>query len=99
MTAPSVARTWRDEAACARFDPEDFDPKNSHVARQAQAVCATCPVRRECLIEALAEEATTQFGPWLIRGGLTPKTRRDLTPRQRTDLIRDLTNDLKENPS
>lgn len=97
MTAPAVDRTWRDDAACARFDPEDWDPVNAAAARPAQAVCAACPVRRECLLEALTDESRTKYGPWLIRGGFTPKTRRDLTPRQRQDLIRDLTNDLKEN--
>lgn len=98
MTAPPLDGTWRDTAACARFNPEDFDPRNPAVAHQAQQVCATCPVRRECLLDALTEEARTKYGPWLIRGGLTPKTRKNLTRAQRTDLIRELTNELKENP-
>lgn len=99
MTAPVDVEAWWHSAACARFDPRSFDPPNVHVARQAKAVCATCPVKRDCLLEALTEENNTKFGPWLIRGGMTPTDRKNLTPRMRTDLIQHLTNDLKENPS
>lgn len=98
MTAPAVDRTWRDDAACVGHNPGLWDPANKHTAAPARRICADCPVRRHCLLEALTEETDTTFGPWLIRGGMPPKDRKKLTPRERQDLIRTLTNELKENP-
>ena len=53
-------RNWRTAAACLDVDPELFFPTaesgpvhDTQVAA-AQAVCAGCPVRAECLTEALA---------------------------------------------
>lgn len=99
MTAPVVDPTWRDDAACAGHDPGLWDPANKHTAVPARRICSNCPALRQCLLEALTEENNTKFGPWLIRGGMTPTDRKNLTPRMRTDLIQHLTNDLKENPS
>jgi len=41
---------WRQEAACRGMDPELWYPTRVqlHRLRQAQAVCAGCPVQREC---------------------------------------------------
>ena len=45
--------------------------------RKAIAICDTCPVKRECLADAMQSEAgeTTRTG---IRGGLTPPARKRL---------------------
>lgn len=68
--------TWRDEAACVG-QSADFvkvgshrrDPSYDH----ALTVCARCPVRTECLAEALAlPHEATAFAVW---GGLTPRQR------------------------
>src|SRR6266540_1660977 len=60
---------WRDRAACVApaIDPELFFP--------AKRVCARCPVRVECLADALACMPTHDDG---IRGGLTLTERRAL---------------------
>jgi WhiB family redox-sensing transcriptional regulator len=69
---------WRYDAACQNADPELFAPISEVGAslpgiKAAKAICATCPVRRDCLANALA---TGQ--PGVIRGGLTEGERRKL---------------------
>ncbi|HEX7107560.1 MAG TPA: WhiB family transcriptional regulator [Acidothermaceae bacterium] len=69
---------WRDDAACRDEDPELFFPIGHGPAAQAQiaaakAVCARCPVVRECLAWAL--ENGQDAGVW---GGLTEEERRAL---------------------
>lgn len=69
---------WRDRAACRGVDSELFFPtaesgpvRTTQVAA-AKAVCARCPVRGECLDEALARI------PYGVAGGLTEHERRTL---------------------
>ncbi len=69
---------WRDKAACRDEDPELFFPIGNGPAAQAQiarakAVCARCPVVRECLAWAL--ETGQDAGVW---GGHTEEERRQL---------------------
>lgn len=71
-----MTRDWRFRAACREVDPELFFPPpaagpsyDAQVAK-AKAVCAGCPVRAECLDEALRRI------PDGICGGLTPEERR-----------------------
>jgi WhiB family redox-sensing transcriptional regulator len=45
--------------------------------REARAVCTTCPVRLECLAEAL--DNRLDFGVW---GGMTERERRALRRRR-----------------
>lgn len=82
MSAPKAgADFWRQDAACAGKDPELFFPprSNSIAAHQAQAVCKTCPVQRQCL--AWAVETRVEFGVW---GGTTEASRRrmGIKPKQ-----------------
>jgi WhiB family transcriptional regulator, redox-sensing transcriptional regulator len=65
--------TWMREANCATTDPELFFPDSRSPANEAKEICASCPVRPECLEYALA--AAEEFGVW---GGLTEKERRKL---------------------
>lgn len=55
---------WRQDAACASpdVDPEIFFPERSGRAREARKICAGCPVKVECLTEAL--ENREQHGIW-----------------------------------
>src|SRR5690349_20507897 len=75
---PVTGRDWRAHAACRGTEPELFFPATeSGPARAAQvaaakAVCARCPVREQCLAEALARI------PYGIAGGLTEYERRRL---------------------
>jgi hypothetical protein len=75
---PHEQREWRSRAACRTEPPELFFPTaESGPARAAQvaaakAVCARCPVRQDCLVEALRRI------PYGICGGLTEHERRRL---------------------
>jgi len=84
MTIDQVSgRGWRDAAACRGTDPEVFFPTAEDVPSYeaqvavAKRVCASCPVRSECLTEALVRI------PDGVAGGMTPEERRDLTPARR----------------
>ncbi len=78
-------KAWRERAACRDVEPETFFPtattgpaRDAQVA-EAKAVCARCPVRAECLTEALARI------PYGIAGGLTEDERRKLRSTARTE--------------
>ena len=68
--------SWRREAACRDLDTDVFFPLTDEEAGPAKAVCATCPVREECLEFALATRQND--GVW---GGLTETERRRLRRR------------------
>lgn len=68
---------WRESAECFGYDPEMFFPEpemiKSRTTAMAQAaidICNVCPVRQQCLRNAVAEDI--RFGIW---GGLTSKQR------------------------
>lgn len=74
---------WQELAACTLGTAELFYPPDGEMAekrrrreRAAQAICAVCPVRLECLQEALDKEE--RFGIW---GGMTESTRNALLKR------------------
>lgn len=77
---------WQTKAECRDltelFINRDRDAEGLAMARE---ICATCPVRTECLASAMVEEgnddATRRAG---IRGGLTPTERGQLSRRIRT---------------
>lgn len=64
-------RAWMLEAKCLDADPEAFFPEKGGSTREAKRICATCPVRNECLDHALANDE--RFGIW---GGLSERERR-----------------------
>lgn len=72
---------WQLQAACRGAGAELFFPTRAPRLQEkvstAKAICATCPVRKECLEYALYELPNEQrhFGIW---GGLTEKERRKL---------------------
>lgn len=59
-----MSRNWQARAVCRDHDPELFypDPSDTVTARQAKAVCATCPVRAEC--RAAASARREPYGIW-----------------------------------
>ena len=73
-----MQQTWRQQAACRGLDTEIFFPVSDPDADAAKDVCATCPVRGECLEWALATRQ--EDGVW---GGLTDNERRRLRRRRR----------------
>ncbi len=74
---PLSDRRWTDQAVCAQVDPEIFFPPRGDMGFPAKRVCARCPVRAECLAEAL--ETDDRFG---VRGGLSERQRRALRGRK-----------------
>jgi WhiB family redox-sensing transcriptional regulator len=64
---------WYKEALCAQTDPEAFFPEKGGSTREAKKVCLNCPVRSDCLSEALRNDE--KFG---VFGGLTERERRKI---------------------
>lgn len=71
--ASEAGANWVSRAACAGADPDLFHPQRGMPTSDAKAVCATCPVRTECL--AWAVRTHQKFGIW---GGLSERERRRL---------------------
>ena len=77
LAAPiSEERPWMVFGACRDADPDLFFPSNKEQAKAAVAICATCPVRLDCLDYAL--DARERFGIW---GGTNEKQRRRMLRR------------------
>lgn len=83
-----VATSWTDQAACAAHpDPLWTEPSTiGHPRRRAEdsrarrrlavAICAGCPVRVPCLVDALGEDVPGHTaGPYPVRGGFTAAER------------------------
>lgn len=64
---------WYADALCAETDPQIFFPEAGGSTRAAKKVCASCPVRVECLEYALAHKDA--FGIW---GGVSERDRRKI---------------------
>lgn len=74
-----LAAEWRAHAACAGFDDVMFPDSNPAAIEHAREICAPCPVRAECLADAMATEGgATARDRYGIRAGLTGKERRAL---------------------
>lgn len=67
---------WRLRAACRDGDPDRLFVRGA-AQREAKVVCLGCPVRTECLAEAL--DNRIEFGVW---GGMTERERRALLRRR-----------------
>lgn len=70
---------WRRKARCRGMDPGFFYPdhgRGDQIA-EAKAVCHECPVRSECLEQAL--ELDEQYGIW---GGMSVKERKEEKARR-----------------
>ena len=62
--------TWAAHALCAGQEPDALFVQGA-AQRQVRTRCFSCPVRLECLADALQSEAN--YGVW---GGLTERERR-----------------------
>lgn len=67
---------WSEDAACRSADPDELFADSKRQNR-AKGVCTGCPVRIECLVEAL--DNRVEFGVW---GGMTERERRALLRRR-----------------
>ncbi|WP_082581201.1 WhiB family transcriptional regulator [Leifsonia sp. Root227] len=64
---------WEEHAACKNRDTElFFQPLGTSETEKAKRVCATCPVKRQCLTDALQYSDSEDFG---VLGGLDEKQR------------------------
>jgi WhiB family redox-sensing transcriptional regulator len=63
--------TWTAQAACRGTDTEIFFPVTPDEEAEALSICATCPVRAQCLDDAIRNREI--YGIW---GGTTPEQRR-----------------------
>jgi WhiB family redox-sensing transcriptional regulator len=73
-TAPEMAwvEDWTIAAGCRGMDPDELFVQGA-AQNRAKVVCATCPVRTECLADAL--DNRVEYGVW---GGMTERERRAL---------------------
>ena len=72
MSADHPASDWRWQAVCASVEPKDIWYSTDLADMiSARAICADCPVRRQCLTAGLHDE----HGIW---GGYTPTERHRL---------------------
>ncbi|WP_250444382.1 WhiB family transcriptional regulator [Actinotalea sp. C106] len=71
---------WTAYAACVEACPDDLFVEGA-AQRSARGVCQECPVRLECLVDALDHKVF--FGVW---GGMTERQRRALL-RSRPDVV------------
>ncbi|MET0740790.1 MAG: WhiB family transcriptional regulator [Candidatus Nanopelagicales bacterium] len=67
---------WIAKAACRASDPDALFVQGA-AQNRAKTVCAACPVRTECLADAL--DNRVEFGVW---GGMTERERRALLRRR-----------------
>ena len=75
MIEPHGGSGWRTRAAC-RDEPDLLFVRGA-AQRRVKVVCEPCPVRAECLAEAL--DRRIEFGVW---GGMTERERRALLRRR-----------------
>jgi len=64
---------WRQDALCAQIDTDMFFPGKGESTADAKRACMTCPVRTQCLEDALANNE--RYGVW---GGKSERERRRL---------------------
>src|SRR4029078_10409922 len=67
---------WASRGACRTSDPDELFVQGA-AQNRANAVCMGCPVRTECLADAL--DTGVEFGVW---GGMTERERRALLRRR-----------------
>lgn len=73
------AGQWLKAAACLGREDDMFPDNHAPDIETARRICAPCPVSRQCLAEAMAEEGgRTAKGRYGIRAGLTGGQRRAL---------------------
>ena len=67
---------WTTRAACKGTDPDELFVQGA-AQNRAKLICRGCPVRTECLADAL--DNGIEFGVW---GGMTERERRALLRRR-----------------
>jgi WhiB family redox-sensing transcriptional regulator len=76
MHSAQTLHDWTAQAACNSADPDELFVTGA-AQNRAKAVCMGCPVRAECLADAL--DNRVEFGVW---GGMTERERRAVLRRR-----------------
>lgn len=76
VTMIETLQDWTARASCDSADPDELFVTGA-AQNRAKAVCLGCPVRTECLSDAL--DNRVEFGVW---GGMTERERRALLRRR-----------------
>ncbi|MGW3820436.1 WhiB family transcriptional regulator [Streptomyces sp. NPDC005046] len=71
-----MVEEWARLTACRTTDPDELFLQGA-AQNRAKAICTGCPVRTECLADAL--DNRVEFGVW---GGMTERERRNLLRRR-----------------
>lgn len=71
------AHDWTRQANCIGYPIEVFFPRGNRTPEYAMQACSACPVRQQCLDEAMREEKRS-YATYGIRGGLTARQRDQL---------------------
>lgn len=75
-TEPTDSSSWTSRALCGRADADTLFVAGA-AQHDAKRLCGPCPVRTECLADAL--DNRVEFGVW---GGMTERERRALLKRR-----------------
>lgn len=76
MPTTTVDHGWITRAACRDGNPDELFVQGAE-QHKAKVTCLACPVRTECLADAL--DNRVEFGVW---GGMTERERRALLRRR-----------------
>jgi WhiB family transcriptional regulator, redox-sensing transcriptional regulator len=76
MSSTASTYEWASRGACRTTDPDSLFVQGA-AQNRAKSVCMSCPVRTECLADAL--DNRIEFGVW---GGMTERERRALLRRR-----------------
>ena len=75
---PDSTTGWMALGLCRMYAPATFFPSDGVGVDKARKICATCPVKNECLEHAL--EHRIEHGVW---GGCSERERRRILKRRR----------------
>ena len=76
VTTDTLTREWTSQALCHTGDPDLLFQRGA-AQNLAKLVCRNCPVRTQCLADAL--DNRVEYGVW---GGMTERERRALLRRR-----------------
>lgn len=71
---------WMTRGLCANVPPATFFPSDGAGVEVARRICATCPVKDDCLEHALVNRI--DHGVW---GGCSERERRRILKRRRSE--------------
>ena len=77
---------WQRDGVCGEIGLDLFFPELGDTAADAKSACRRCPVRRDCLLDALRRPGLLGTGGYGCWGGTSPEERDELLRRFGDDL-------------